>query len=161
MIILVIIIYPHRNVPTPFARLWLIISPLIITQLFLNDVRHHFSEICHTTHHHLPILAMPVNVLQQPNRATTFEKSFQDNGSNFGFYQLWWFVLSILGLTMYFAHYLGSVFISTSALNQSNVYMFPLLHRTTADALLEVQQCSTQQCCLTSYYVLVLHYALY
>jgi len=77
-----------------------------------------------------------VDSIQSSKGASTFEKSFQDNGSNFGYYQLWWFVLSILGLSLYFIHYICSVMVARSLLSFS--YDFPLLHRTTADAILEL-----------------------
>ena len=95
-----------------------------------------------------------VSATQSPSGVSTFEKSFHDYGSNFGLYQLWWFLFSIIGLTLYFFHFLGYVVVSYFSITSlSFPYEFPLLHRTSADALLEVKLRSLLHLCFKSMFM--------
>ena len=110
----------------------------------------------HSEVHHRPHYQQETEIEEKPTADTlgnverkvsvvsdSFEDSFFDNGSSFGYYQLWWFVLSVIGLTLYFLHYMGSLFVHIYHPHVENThYTFPLLHRTTADALLEVIICT-------------------
>lgn len=88
---------------------------------------------------------------QEKKEVSTFENSFHDYGSNFGLYQLGWFSLSVIGLTLYFLHYIASTVVESTSSNDD--YDFPLLHRTTADALLEVMSVFKILTCMMSHFL--------